>query len=163
MRVEAPERFAFREARSGDEPAIRAVVRSVLNEFGFDVEPDGLDRDVDDIESSYSQRGGTFRVLTSSQGEIVGCGGLYPLEGRDVELRKMYFLAVARGRGLGRALLHELIEFGRRAGYNRIFLETASKLTVAGHLYRSVGFVETTSDHLAGRADQALVLNLRSS
>jgi putative acetyltransferase len=155
--------FAFRDAREGDEPAIRAVVTSVLNEFGFDVEPNGLDRDLVDIQSSYSRRGGTFRVLTSTTGAIVGCGGLYPLQGRDAELRKMYFLPIARGHGLGRKLLNDLIDFGRDAGFQRILLETASKLAVAGHLYRSAGFVETMSDHLAGRADEALVLNLRDT
>ena len=152
--------FVFRDARRGDEPAIRQIVTTVLAEFGFDTDPEGLDSDLIDIKSSYVERGGTFRVLTSSFGDIVGCGGLYPLPPNDAELRKMYFLPIARGHGFGRLLVAELVAFGRRAGFNRILLETASKLSAAGHIYRSFGFVETTSDHLAGRADQALVLDL---
>jgi putative acetyltransferase len=150
----------FRDARRGDEPVIRHIVTSVLAEFGFDTDPEGLDSDLDDVTSSYFGRGGTFRVLTTPHGEIVGCGGLYPLPPNDAELRKMYFLPVARGYGLGRVLVADLVAFGRRAGFRRILLETASKLTAAGHIYRSFGFVETTSDHLAQRADQALVLDL---
>ena len=152
--------LVFRDARSGDEPTIRYIVTTVLAEFGFDTDPEGLDSDLIDIRSSYFERGGTFRVLTTSRDEVVGCGGLYPLPPSDAELRKMYFLPVARGHGFGRVLVAELLAFGRRAGFKRILLETASKLTAAGHIYRSFGFVETTSDHLADRADQALVLDL---
>jgi GNAT superfamily N-acetyltransferase len=154
--------FVFRDVQRGDEPAIRRLVTSVLAEFGFDTDPEGLDSDLVDIIASYVDRGGVFRVLTTTAGEVVGCGGLYPLPNNEAELRKMYFFPVARGRGLGRALVADLVAFGRRAGYRRIVLETAAKLTTAGHIYRSFGFVETTSDHLARRADQALELDLSS-
>jgi putative acetyltransferase len=152
--------FTFRDVQRGDEPAIRELVTTVLAEFGFATEPGGIDSDLLDIAASYVDRGGVFRVLTDSSGTIVGCGGLYPLPNEEAELRKMYFYPVARGHGLGRQLVEELIAFGQRVGYRRIVLETAAKLTKAGRIYRSFGFVETTSDHLAARADQALVLDL---
>jgi putative acetyltransferase len=154
--------LAFRDVRRGDEPAIRQLVTVVLAEFGFATDPEGLDSDLVDITASYVERGGVFRVLTTPAAEIVGCGGLYPLTPNDAELRKMYFYPVARGRGFGRKLVADLVAFGRRSGFRRIVLETASSLTTAGHIYRSFGFVETTSDHLAERADQALVLDLTS-
>lgn len=75
----------------------------------------------------------------------------------------MYFVPAARGHGLRRQLLNDLIAFARDAGFRRIVLETAAKLTTAGRLYRRVGFVETTSNHLADRADQALALDLTRS
>ncbi len=44
--------------------------------------------------------------------------------------------------------------------FDRVVLETASRLTAAGALYRRFGFVETARDHFAGRADTAMVLDL---
>jgi putative acetyltransferase len=155
--------FVFRDARSGDERAVKAVVRDVLREFGWEPDTDGLDSDLDDITANYLARGGVFRVLVDGDGAIVGCGGLYPLPNEEVELRKMHFYPAARGRGLGKQLVRDLIDFARNAGYRRILLETSSKLTAAGRIYRSFGFVETTSDHLAARADEALALDLTAS
>jgi putative acetyltransferase len=152
--------FLFRDAQRGDEPAIRTLVTRVLAEFGFDTDPEGLDSDLVDIQASYIDRGGVFRVLIDANGTIVGAGGLYPLPNNEAELRKMYFYPIARGHGLGRQLVADLVAFGRHAGFHRLVLETAAKLTAAGRIYRSFGFVETTSDHLADRADQALALDL---
>jgi putative acetyltransferase len=151
----------MRDAVSGDEGSIRHVVETVLREHGLDTEPDGIDADLEDVVASYQDRGGVFRVLVDDAGEIVGCGGLYPLTGVDAEIRKMYFLPRARGLGHGRRLLEELIARARAGGFERIVLETASRLTTAAALYRRFGFVDTTRDHLAGRADTAMVLDLR--
>ncbi len=45
-----------------------------------------------------------------------------------------------RGRGLGRALLAELLGEARVAGLERLELDTFSALTTAARLYREVGF-----------------------
>ena len=72
----------------------------------------------------------------------------------------MYFLKQARGRGLGRRLLQDLIEAARARGYKRVTLETASVLKEAITLYRSVGFSPMTRCDLSSRCDQAYVLEL---
>ena len=38
-------------------------------------------------EYGYKKPGGVFRVLTSDEGVIVGCGGLYPLANGEAEIR----------------------------------------------------------------------------
>jgi putative acetyltransferase len=152
--------FRFRAAAPGDHPAIRAVVCAVLAEYGLALDPADTDADLQDVISSYAGRGGSFRVLVSPAGEIVGCGGLYPLDERQAEIRKMYLLPEARGRGLGRRLLQELVEEARAGGFERVVLETASVLKEAISLYRSFGFVPLERAHLASRCDQAYVLAL---
>lgn len=152
--------FEFREATAGDGPAIRAVVFSVLDEYGLRPDTAGTDRDLEDIASSYVARGGCFQVVVAKTGEVVGCGGLYPLDAGDAEIRKMYLLPVARGLGLGRALLKFLILAARERGFERVLVETASVLKEAISLYRANGFVPVTREHLARRCDQAYVLHL---
>ena len=46
----------------------------------------------------------------------------------------------ARGNGLGRRLMAELIAAAEATGYLELFLETFSDLRAAAHLYRSHGF-----------------------
>ena len=118
------------------------------------------DADLQDIASSYLKRGGVFRVLVDDSGAVVGCGGLYPLTNGEAEIRKMYFLPSARGKGYGRRLLDELLAEARKRGYRRVVLETASQLREAIALYRSAGFKPYQREHLACRCDQAFALDL---
>jgi putative acetyltransferase len=85
---------------------------------------------------------------------------LYPLTERDAEIRKMYLLREARGRGLGRVLLEELIALAKERHFQCVMVETASALREAISLYRKRGFVPFAHDHLARRCDQAYVLHL---
>jgi len=152
--------FHFRDAASSDGPAIRGVVFTVLEEYGLSPDPGTTDADLQDVISSYTARGGCFRVLVSPRHEIVGCGGLYPLAEDEAEIRKMYFLKEARGRGLGRRLLLDLIDAARERGFRRVVVETASVLEDAIALYRQNGFVPLERAHLPRRCDQAYVLSL---
>src|SRR5687768_13854385 len=98
-------RIELRDARSEDSAAVFGIVDSVLREYGLEPDPLGTDSDLADIEASYDQRGGVFRVIESADKIIVGCGGLFPVDSATVELRKMYLLPAARGKGLGKKLL----------------------------------------------------------
>ena len=152
--------FSLREAAPADAPAIRAVVFTVLEEYGLSPSPSSTDADLDDIIASYAARGGLFRVITSADGAVVGCGGLYPIDRTEAELRKMYLLKDARGQGLGRMLLNDLIAAARERGFERVVAETASVLREAIGLYRSSGFLPYKRAHMASRCDQAFVLAL---
>jgi putative acetyltransferase len=158
---ESAGRFALRSAARGDEAAIRSVVDTVLREYGFASEPTGVDADLDDVTSQYRERGGLFRVLVDGAGEIVGCGGLFPLSAKQAEIRKLYFLPRARGLGFGRVLLEDLIAHARSRGFHRVVLETSSRLPGAGvHLYKCFGFADVPRNHLSARADIAMALDL---
>jgi putative acetyltransferase len=153
----------LREATPADGPAIRAIVTDTLAEFGFALESNGVDSDLDDIAASYQKRGGVFRVLIDDDRAIVGCGGLYPLSAETVELRKMYFRPEARGRGFGRAMLADLVDEAKRRGFGEIVLETASNLASAIRLYEKAGFVETRDPGHAARCDRTFSLRLGSA
>ena len=155
--------YRLRDAVSGDEAEIRFVVATVMAEYGLSADLESNDADLDDVVASYRARGGSFRVVTSAEGAIVGCGGLYPIDGQDAEIRRMYFLPEARGLGLGRMLLEELIALAKERRFERVVLETASVLKAAISLYRQRGFVPVAHERPAIRqCDQAYVLLLAS-
>jgi putative acetyltransferase len=148
-----------RHAIAGDEPRIQELVRSVLSEYDLSFDLDGHDRDLLDIRGSYASRGGCFLVV-ETEGRVTGCAGLYPRSLDEGELRKMYLSPDARGRGLGRALLHRLIDEARRHELKRLTLESHSSLPAALRLYESAGFTFIPHADPSERADIAMQLLL---
>ena len=151
----------LRPANNADCEHIANLVFGVLGEYGLKPDPASTDADIKDIESSYFGRGGTFLVLEARDGSIVGAYGLYPLQERTCELRKMYLHKAYRGKGLGRLLMNDALSKARQLGFRKMVLETASVLKEAIALYKSYGFVEYTPDHLSSRCDQAYSLELK--
>ncbi len=149
-----------RAATNADRDKIFALVAAVLAEFGLRIAPDTTDADLRDIERNYLRRGGTFELLEDAAGNLIGTVGLFPLDAQTCELRKMYFVPHARGRGLGKYVLERTINNARRLGFTRVTLETASVLAAANHLYRKYGFRPVAGTHLAARADLAYELDL---
>jgi GNAT superfamily N-acetyltransferase len=83
---------------------------------------------------------GVFLVLRDEEGRAVGCGGIARYDATRGELKRMYVLPDARGRGLGRRLLVELEEHARLLGYAGVVLETGDLQPEALGLYRSSGY-----------------------
>ena len=74
----------------------------------------------------------------------------------------MYFDPSIRGRGLGKELLAKMIEKARNMGYMRVYLETASVLKQAVHIYESAGFRPVDVKHTP-RCDQAYIWSWRAN
>ena len=151
--------LTIRSATNADRAQIEELVFGILRSFDLALDRDGTDKDLSDIESNYLARGGVFEVIENNDGKIVGTIGLYPLDETTIELRKMYFDPSIRGRGLGKQMLKEMIEKAKILGYLRVYLETASVLKQAVHLYESAGFQPVEVKHTP-RCDQAYVLEL---
>ena len=150
----------FRDAIAGDEPAVQAIVDAVLREYGMALDLDGTDRDLVDLQSSYVARGGVFRVLIDDAGVISGCGGLYPDNADQAELRKMYLLPSARGQGSGLALLNALVDEARARGFTRIVLDTMEKMTRAIAFYEAHGFSRDDAQIRGARCSRGYVRDL---
>ncbi len=78
--------------------------------------------------------------IAEHDGQLAGCIAVVGASPTQAQLRWYLVDASVRGRGLGRLLLDEAVQFARRAGYESIFLWTVSALTAAAHLYRQAGF-----------------------
>lgn len=128
-----------------DREVAAEVIRQVLQEYGLPWQPESADRDVILVEECYQAPGGEFWVV-ESEGKVVGTGAYYPISRGDraVELRKMYLLREARGRGWGRYLLQELERAIAARGFREIWLETATVLAEAVRLYERNGYQPAT-------------------
>ena len=126
-----------------DDPAVAALIREVMTEFGavgcgYSIE----DPEVDMMSAAYPSPRAAFFVV-EQDGQVLGCGGMGPLTGAEedvCELRKMYFRPKLRGRGLGSALLDVILDAARTAGYRQCYLETLERMEQARALYAGHGF-----------------------
>lgn len=119
------------------------IIREVMTEYqavgeGYSI----TDPEVDDMFGFYKNKQSCFYVIEYN-GEIVGGGGIAPLEGGDpkvCELRKMYFLAPTRGLGLGKKMLLLMLDKARAKGFKICYLETLDRMWRANQLYSNNGF-----------------------
>jgi GNAT superfamily N-acetyltransferase len=83
---------------------------------------------------------GSAWLVIYEDGAPVACAGLRPLGDDAGEIKRMFVVEAARGRGHARRLLAELEAIARDAGKRRIRLLTTSVLTEARSLYAAEGY-----------------------
>ncbi len=81
-------------------------------------------------------------IVGYQEGVAICCGGIKRLDSQACELKRMYVIPQARGRGLGRVLLAALEDRARALGYSIARLDTGPEQPGAQHLYESAGYVE---------------------
>lgn len=135
--------MSLRPIEPRDDAAIAAVIREVMPSFGAAGEGYAInDPEVDFMSRAYSADRARYWVV-ELDGRVVGGGGFAPLEGGSAdtcELRKMYLLAIARGRGFGRELVSVCLFEAKRCGFRRMYLETLENMHEARRLYDQNGF-----------------------
>ena len=83
---------------------------------------------------------GASFVIARRDGQPVGCGALRPLFGGIAEVKRVYVRPGERRSGVARAIMHELEQLARAAGFNEIWLETGLPQAGALRLYESLGY-----------------------
>lgn len=133
--VAAPGPVALR-VTAFDDPVARTLVAAVQQEY---VRRYGGPDETQVQPGEFAPPAGLF-VVAWQDAEPVGCGG-WRRHGRDTaEIKRMYVVPAARGRGLARALLAELERAAAAAGCRRIVLETGEQQPEAVSLYASSGY-----------------------
>ena len=91
--------------------------------------------------ADLSRPHGTFLVGYLGS-EPVACGAVKRLDAATAEIKRMYVVPEARGRGVARQLLVALEEAARSIGYSVVRLDTGDRQPHALALYRSAGYRE---------------------
>jgi putative acetyltransferase len=91
------------------------------------------------IPEELAAAGAAF-LVARRDGQPVGCGAIRPFEPGVAEIKRMFVVHEARGRGVGRAILKNLETFAMNFGYRSVRLETGLKQPEAISLYQSAGY-----------------------
>jgi GNAT superfamily N-acetyltransferase len=134
--------IAFRPAEfdTGPGATLLQAMRDEMRELY-----EGLDMDGNDMP-----RAGAAELRPPAGALIVGwiddqpacVGGVKRLDERACEIKRMYVVPGQRGRGVARALLHELEAVAARLGYEIARLDTGPRQAGARALYASEGYRE---------------------
>src|SRR6478609_8144991 len=136
----------FRPSRVDDggdgERLIQAMAAEIASIY------DGLDNSAPGMPTAgpaeLGPPGGGFWV-GYEDGAPLCCGGIKRLPdepARACEIKRMYVVPEARGRGVARRLLAHLEQAARDLGYTVVRLDTGSRQPAAQHIYTSAGYVQ---------------------
>jgi GNAT superfamily N-acetyltransferase len=125
----------IREVRY-DEPEVRTLVALALGDLSQRYGGSGDDTPVTAAE--FAPPLGRFFVAFAD-GRMIGCAG-WRAHGDDAELKRMFTVPAARGRGIARRLLATVEESARADGRKRVILEMGDRQPEAVWLYRSAGY-----------------------
>jgi putative acetyltransferase len=135
--------FIIREIESKDNSELANVVRSVILEMGAPKIGTAFeDKATDQMFETYQKERAIYYVVEHNNNVVGGAGiaGLDKFEGNTCELQKMYFLPIARGKGLGSKLISVCLEKAKELGFENCYLETLPYMKAAVKLYQKNGF-----------------------
>ena len=135
-----PRGFALLVAR---DPEHWHQARRLMTEYADSLELDlsfqNFEHELNNLESEYAPPSGAF-VLAVENAQYVGCAGLRRHAEGAGEIKRLYLVPQARGRGIGRVLAEAIVDAARKIGYERLLLDTLPSMTAAQLLYLSLGF-----------------------
>ncbi|SEW33531.1 bifunctional helix-turn-helix transcriptional regulator/GNAT family N-acetyltransferase [[Clostridium] fimetarium] len=79
-------------------------------------------------------------LIAEVDGQRLGSIAIAKSDTKTAQLRFFLLEPEARGKGIGKKLIENALEFCREKGYTHIFLETISRLKTARYIYKSKGF-----------------------
>lgn len=133
----------IREIQPEDNPQIEAVIKGCFPEFNIPLKGTAYeDSETPVMYESYQGDQEVYFVVSAGD-EVLGGGGIKPLkdfEGNVCEFQKMYFSPIVRGRGFGKKIFETCLQAAKDFGYETCYLESASQLKAAIHIYEEFGF-----------------------
>ena len=90
--------------------------------------------------AEFPNPAGIIFVIARLDDVAIGCGAIRPRSATIAEVKRVYVRQTSRGTGVARAIMHELDQLARAAGFNEIWLETGLRQPAAIRLYESLGY-----------------------
>ena len=120
------------------------VIRDLFREYEKDLNEDicfqSFDDELKDPLKKYGPPSGDL-ILAYWEDEIAGCIALTRLKERGVcEMKRLFVKPSFRKNKIGRILVEELLTSAKERNYEKMRLDTFSKLQAAVHLYEQFGF-----------------------
>lgn len=120
---------------------IRELFKEYEESLGFDLHFQDFNEEYAGLPGEYAPPDGCL-LLALYKDLVAGCVALRKMQEGICELKRMYVRPQYRRKGIGRAMVQEIIAQARAIGYSRVRLDTINTMKEAIVLYRSLGFKE---------------------
>lgn len=128
------------QAQSADEIAIvRSLMREYQQRLGVDLSFQGFAAELDALPGSYAPPSGRLLLAWHEQAPV-GCVALQRIDASRAEMKRLYVPPSARGLGVGRRLVAQLLSDAQAIGYSEVVLDTLPTMSEAQRLYHQFGF-----------------------
>jgi phosphinothricin acetyltransferase len=132
--------FAIRPATRDDLQAIVGIYNWAVNQTFATIDSEPLD--TEEAEAWWEAHGRSKLIVSTDESGVIGWARLFPWKQRgfDVVEDLVYVDPVHQGRGIGRALLTELIKEAQGLGYKTIVATVAADNRSGLELHTKLGF-----------------------
>lgn len=135
--------IVIREIKADDNAHIEQIIKACFHEFDIPLTGTAYeDVETTQMFESYQNDNEVYYVIDNN-GDILGGAGIKHLKDFEddiCELQKMYYSPKVRGKGLGKKMFEKCLKVAKELGYKKCYLESASQLKAAIHIYESFGF-----------------------
>lgn len=122
--------------------------RRLIEEYAASLNVDlcfqNIGHELEHLAEEYGPPSGAF-LLAWEDGVALGCVGLRRTAEGAGEMKRLYAVPAARGKGVGRMLAEAIVAAARDLGYASVVLDTLPTMTEAQALYASLGFRPTSA------------------
>lgn len=159
--------YQIRKIQEKDNSILAEIIRKTLEEYDS-AKPGTIyfDPTLDNLSHWFSEDKSIYFVV-EKEGKILGGAGIKKLDGIEddaiCELQRMFLKPESRGLGIGKELMSHCLEFAKKQGFQKCYLETLPVLKEAIFLYEKVGFQvleKPLGDTGHFGCDVAMILNL---
>jgi ribosomal protein S18 acetylase RimI-like enzyme len=128
------------QARSADDiDTVRKLMREYQQRLGVDLSFQGFETELAALPGSYAPPTGRLLLAWHEQA-AVGCVALQRVNPLRAEMKRLYVPPTARGLGVGRTLVEQLLAEAQAIGYSEVVLDTLPNMVEAQRLYQQFGF-----------------------
>lgn len=146
--------FSIEPATAQDQEGVIRAIKAVYDEYGFAWEPEGYHYDLYHLEEHYADdcflvaKAGGVVVATAAlkffptipgDTQTTVLDGFVRVVGADCSMERLYVPAENRRRGLGMALVQELVSEARRRKCLRMEIWSDKRFVEAHQLYQKLG------------------------
>ena len=117
----------------------KSITKDYIEWLGMNLDFQNIDKEFKVFETMYGNPDGCF-IYATVEGEVFGGVAIRKLEPGICEMKRLFVYDTFQRRGFGRVLCDKIISISRELGYQKMRLDTVSKLESAIVLYEKIGF-----------------------